>query len=245
MREPDFCQIPLPVRIYLADEHTAVRQLLSDHLSRDLRYCVVGETDLGDTMVEDCRNLRPQVLVFDLELLEHNGLGLIEEVRREVPEMAIIAFSSCCTPFVVRKLLEAGVLGIVEKRASLQMLEQAILTTAGGRALFSEGVAQLVTLLFSHPSDQRLPSVTPRELEVLHLIVRGMSTKEIAMRLGLSTRTAENHRHRLMIKLRARNAADVMRLAMQYGFVTKTPPSPAFSYERKETGIPFSRKVGA
>ena len=207
-----------PTTVYLAEDHVAIRELLVRHLAMLPGYRVVGETSDGTHVAEACRRLKPNVLVLDLGLPGLGGVEVAQIVTRESPRTKILVFTAHHSPAAVRQALEAGALGMVEKSAPFETLLQALEAVAVGRAFFGEAITQQMQRAFQTPAPgDSAEGLTPREREVLKLVAGGRSNKEVAEQLGISVKTAENHRHNLMTKLDAHNAADLTRAAFQFG----------------------------
>lgn len=221
-----------PLTLYLAEDHTAIRELLVSHLSMLKNYKVLGQGADGHQVLEDCRRLRPQVLLLDLGLPGLNGIDVARAVARELPQTAVLIFTSHHDSATVRNVMEAGVRGMVEKSAPMETLIKAIDTVGTGRAFFGDAVAQALHRSFVEPVATRSEDqLTPRERQVLQLVAEGRSNKEICAALGISIRTAENHRHNIMRKLDAHNGADLTRAAYRFGLLRQegdpkpeTPP---------------------
>ncbi len=216
-----------PVTVYLAEDHVAIRELLRNHLGMLPEYKVVGEAADGAVAVQECLRLKPQLLVLDLGLPGTSGLEILQQLRQAGSTARILIFSSHQDQAIVREALEAGALGMVEKSAPFNTLLKAIETVAAGRSFLGEAITQAVQRsLQRHALPEGAGALTPREREVLQQVAEGRSNKEVATRLGISLKTAENHRHRLMTKLKARNAADLTRIAFELGMIVpgERPP---------------------
>ncbi len=205
----------------------AIRGLLRNHLEMLPDYQVVGEAADGSVAVRECLRLKPGLLVLDLGLPGTSGLEVIGQIRQAGATTRILVFSSHHEPAIVRKVLEAGATGMVEKSAPFETLLEAIATVAAGRSFFGATITQAVQQsLQKHALPKGADSLTPREHEVLQQVASGRSNKEVAIQLGISLKTAENHRHRLMAKLDARNAADLTRVAFELGLIVPTTRQP-------------------
>lgn len=206
--------------IYLADDHVAIREMLARCFRALPGYQVVGETNDGRRVLEDCLRLKPRLLILDLGLPGLHGIEVARALAKAMPELPILVFSSQDDPASVRQVLQAGARGIVEKTAPLETLLQAVESVGAGRAFFGETITQALQRSFVEPVATQAPDLlTVREREVLQLVAEGSSNKDVAARLGISVKTAENHRHNLMRKLAARNASDLTREAFRLGLV--------------------------
>jgi DNA-binding NarL/FixJ family response regulator len=209
-----------PLTIYLAEDHIAIRELLVAHLRMQPAYSVIGQTDDGRQVVEDCTRLKPRLLILDLGLPGLNGVEVARALTKAVPQTHILIFTSHHDAATVRQVLEAGARGMVEKSAPFDQLVKAIEAVSAGRAFFGDAVTASLQRSFSDPVATRtVDNLTTREREVLQLVAEGLSNKEISSRLGISVKTAENHRHNLMRKLGAHNGSDLTREAYRLGLL--------------------------
>lgn len=216
------------VTTYLAEDHVAIRELMRHHLELTPGYTVVGEASDGAVAVRECLRLKPRLLVLDLGLPGTSGLEVIRQLRQAGATTRILVFSSHQDPALVREALETGALGMVEKSAPFETLIRAIETVAAGRSFLGDAITQAVQRsLQKHAQPEGTGALTPREREVLQQVAAGRSNKEVAAQLGISLKTAENHRHRLMSKLSARNAADLTRVAYELGLIVPGSRPPA------------------
>jgi DNA-binding NarL/FixJ family response regulator len=207
-------------RIFLVEDHTALRELLARHLAESTCYEIVGQGATAGDLVERCAELRPHVLVLDLELSDGDGLEAIGAIRAASPDTQVLVFSALTDPATIRRALEAGACGFVEKTAPIETLDRAIAAVSLGQSFFGDQVLQtLPALVCGHPEPIQ-SELSPREREVLGLVANGHSSREIATQLGLSIRTIENHRSNIMHALGARNTADLTREALRLGLVT-------------------------
>lgn len=185
---------------------------------------VVGEASDGRQVVDACVQLKPDLVLLDIDLPGLNGIAVARALTTAVPTTHVLIFTSHYDAATMRQVLEAGAKGIVEKSGSLDSLLKAIETVGNGGAYFTERVTEAVHQFFLNPATARTQSaLTAREMEILQLVAEGNSTKEIAARLGISAKTAGNHRYALMRKLDAHNLADLTREAFRLG-VVRTPP---------------------
>lgn len=211
------------VRVYIAEDHSALRQLLATHLAASACYEVVGQTDRGWEAILACQQLRPQVLILDLDLPDENGLEVLTAVRAQTPGTQILVFSALTDPGTVRRALERGAAGFVEKTAGIDTLDRAIAAVSLGQTFFGDHILQTLPALLRGETASTDARLSPRECEVLALVANGHSSREIAAGLGLSIRTVENHRGNIMRALGARNTADLTREAMRLGLVSISP----------------------
>lgn len=206
------------LRVVLADDHTIVREGLRALLSADPQIEIVGEAANGREAVQLAEALRPDIVVMDLSMPELNGVDATQRVRSVSPRTQVVVLSMYATAAHVRPVLRAGARAYLLKGSGLSDLVRAIHAVSRGEAFFSPTVASLV--LEAEPES---PGLTTREREVLQLVGEGHSSAGIAERLGVSVKTVEGHRSRLMIKLHVTNVAGLVRAAVRLGLVDASP----------------------
>ena len=211
-----------PVRVLLAEDHTIVREGLRSLLDPHEGIEVVGEAETGTAAVARARELRPDVVVMDLNLPGIDGVEATKQIRAELPDTRVVVLSMHSTPEHVRPAIRAGAGGYLVKGSGLSDLIAAVKAVAAGNAFFSPEVAKIVLedSRGESKSSVRAPNeLTPREREVLQLVAEGKSSPEIAKFLGLSVKTIEGHRGRIMAKLDVHNVAGLVRHAVRIGLV--------------------------
>lgn len=215
----------MTLRVILADDQEIVRRgirLLLEREMPDLQ--IVGDASDGREAVRLARELRPDVAVLDLAMPVLNGLDAAREIRRHVPLTKTILLTGYAEDWRVMQALRAGINGYVVKTQPPGELAQAIQEVARGAVYVSPVVSRAVIDAFLAAAQSpaaRLPSerLTPRERQVLQLVAEGKTTKEIAAMLGVSVKTTESHRTRVMHKLGVRTAAALVRYAIREGLV--------------------------
>lgn len=206
------------VTVYLAEKLTAIREALVAYLKADARLKVLGQSGDGTHAVEECQRLKPMLLITDVDLPGLNGITICQKLAETTTKVLI--FSAHCDIGAVRQLVEAGALGVVEKTGNIDTLMRAIEATGSGQAFFGEHVTQLLQqYLRDFRAPQAVDNLSVREREVLQSIAEGRSNKQVAAQLGISAKTVEHHRFRLMHKLCAHNSADLTREAFRLGVV--------------------------
>jgi two-component system nitrate/nitrite response regulator NarL len=210
------------IRVLLADDHPVVRRGVAACLGQLPQLEIVGEASDGQDALRKIKDLKPDVLLTDIDMPELSGLALTEILRREQPQVKVLILSMHRHNEYVLRILHSGARGYVLKDAPTSELVQAIETVQRGETFFSPDVARLALNQFVRgPGDG--PStmmLTSREREVLGQIAEGLSNKEIASRLGVGVRTVETHRERLMRKLNIHSVAGLTRFAIAKGLVT-------------------------
>jgi DNA-binding NarL/FixJ family response regulator len=215
--------MPRKLRIYLADDHAIVREGLRSLVDRQPDMEVIGEAGGGRTALEQVKEFRPDIVVMDISMPELTGTAATERLTVEAPDVKVLALTVHEDQSYIRQLLQAGARGYILKRAAATELVHALRTVASGGLYLDPTLAQKVVGGFLHrPSGRGMPQggdLSERELEVLRLIARGHSNKEIAARLDLSVKTVETYKARSMEKLGLENRAAIVAYAAQRGWL--------------------------
>ncbi|HUI43832.1 MAG TPA: response regulator transcription factor [Terriglobia bacterium] len=217
-----------PIRVFLAEDHSLVRQGFRRMLEDDARLVVVGEASTGLSAVADCARLKPDVVVMDISMPELGGLEATAEVLKANPDVRVLILSMYSNPAYVRKAFEAGAKGYILKDALDVDLAQAVMVVAQGGAYMSPAISSLMidnlkTGALQAGGDS-YDTLTLREKEVLQLIAEGKSNKEIAGLLGISPNTVAVHRAHLMDRLGVHRTAELVLYAVQKGIVQPKEP---------------------
>jgi len=208
-----------PGGLLLVEDHQAIRELIRETLGARLGLRILEAGDMLEALAL-ARRHRPRLAIVDIGLPGANGIELIRRVRRESPETRTLVFSSMRNHQVVRGVMQAGANGFVEKSEPLGTLRQAAQAVLTGRSWFSESFhRQLAESLAQPTGENALITLTPREREVLLLVAQSHSSKEVSARLGVSLKTAENHRNNLMRKLGLHDTAALVRMAIRHRIV--------------------------
>lgn len=201
-----------PIRVLIVDDHDMLREGLSTFLRAFPDMRLVGEAANGAEAVQRCRELAPDVVLMDLIMPEMDGVAAIRAINAAPSRPAIIALSSFGEEQLVRAALEAGARSYLLKNVSAESLAEAIrLARAGISSLSPEASGALA----GRP--EPTPELTPREREILRLLIDGDTNAEIAARLGLSLYTVKNHVRNLLGKLGVSSRTEAVSLALQRG----------------------------
>ena len=212
----------MTVRVLIADDHTLVRESLVGLLQADGDVQVVAQAANGHEAVEKALQFQPDVVVTDLSMSGLGGLEVIRRLREALPGARILVLTMHQEDEYVLQAVRAGASGYLVKDAASSELLAAVRALHAGRAHFGPQAARALAERLQHPErqlDDPYGSLTGREREVLHLVAEGMTTKEIARRLSIEVKTAENHRGRVLSKLGLRNTAEVVRYAIGKGLL--------------------------
>ena len=210
------------MRVLLADDHTMVRESLVGLLQAEGDVQVVAQAANGIEAVEQALETRPDVVVTDLSMGVLNGLEVIRRLREALPGTRVLVLTMHQEDEYVLQAVRAGASGYLVKDSAPAELLAAVRTLHAGRAYFGPQAARALAEQLQHPErmvDDPYGTLTAREREVLHLIAEGMTTKEVARRLSIGVKTAENHRGRVLAKLGLRNTAEVVLYAIGKGLL--------------------------
>jgi two-component system response regulator NreC len=214
--------MPETIKILVADDHTLMRSGLKLLLEGESDFEVVGEATTGEEATSLCSQLQPDVVLMDIGMPEMNGLEATRLIKEENPGIYILVLTMHRSEEYFFQMLEAGASGYVLKGAETSELIHAIRAVAQGDVFLYPSMARrlvqeyLARLEVTPSSD---PSLTPREREILQLIVGGYSGKEIAEKLVISPSTVHSHSTNLMAKLNLNTRHELVRYARDHGLL--------------------------
>lgn len=210
------------IRVLVADDHTIVRQGIVS-LLRDSGVCeVVAEAANGLEAVEKAMAVRPAVALIDITMPRLNGLEVVRRIRQALPDTRVLVLTVHDDEEYVLPIVRAGATGYLLKNAAATELVEAVQTLNRGKAYFGPEAARVMAEQLRNPGEAQADPyqrLTPREREVFHLVVEGKASKEVSRLLGISVKTAENHRARLMEKLTVHNTAELVKYAARKGLL--------------------------
>ena len=210
------------LRVVIADDHTVVRQGIRAVLEEVDGLEVVAEAGDGDEALALVLELEPDVVVLDVTMPGRTGLEVTRELRERALDVRILVLSMHDDPEYVLQAVRAGADGYVLKDVAPSELRDAVRAVHDGREYFTARVTEQLGVglrqeIVAEQFRARLGSLTNRETEVLLLIAEGLTNRQIGERLGISSRTVETHRERLMGKLRIRSVAGLTRFVVEHG----------------------------
>lgn len=209
------------IRVLLVDDHAVVRQGLKMFLALDPDLVVVGEAANGAQALDQVASLRPDVVLMDIKMPVMDGLTAIRRIRGAYPDTEVIAVTSVLEDTAIIDAVRAGAIGYLLKDTEADELCRAIKAAAAGQVqLAPQAAARLVREVRAPDSPEQL---SPRELEVLRLIARGCSNREIAQDLVISEKTVKTHASSILSKLGLASRTQAALYAMRLGLVEQGP----------------------
>lgn len=213
------------LRILLVDDHAIVREGLKRLIAGQPDIEIVGEASDGHEAIAAVTTLQPDVVMMDVSMPGLSGVDATRELVRICPRIRILALTVHEDEAYAREFLQAGAAGYLLKRAPTDELIRAIRAVADGQIYLDPRIANRIVSTLIEP--QRLTTaatveLSDREKEVMRLIALGYANKEIAARLDLSVKTVETYKSRSMEKLGLRSRVDIVRLAMERGWLTQS-----------------------
>ena len=204
------------IRVLICDDHTLVRAGLRRLVDSFEGIEVVGEASSADEVVQRARQMLPDVVLLDVSMPGRSGFDALAELRQNQPDTAVVIMSMHDDSLHVREAMQRGASGFVVKEAAPAELEVAIRAAAAGRTFLSP---QVFASQLQQPGMRRslgdIDRLSRRQREILDALGAGRTTKQIAADLGLSVKTVETHRSRMMETLGCRNSVELLRMAMR------------------------------
>lgn len=207
-----------PLRILLADDHAIFRQGVRSLLERE-GFEIVAEAGDGQEAIRLAKEASPDVAILDLAMPGINGTDAAPKIADVSPQTRMILLTMYSEEPCIASALQAGMMGYVLKSQSATDLVQAIREVVAGGMYLSPGVSQSIARAYLNKHDSSASSLTSRESQVLRLVAEGKTTREVAESLGISVKTAESHRTRIMGKLDIHDTAGLVRYAIRQGVI--------------------------
>ena len=219
------------LRILIADDHGLVRRGARAVLRSRRGWRVVGEATNGREAVQKAIELKPDVAVVDIGMPELDGIEVTRQMREAIPDIKVLVLSMHESDQMVRRALEAGACGYLLKSDLTECLTKGVKAVAQGKRFLTPKVSEIVLDGFlktkrGHQQGERAGArTTPREVEIIRLLAEGKSNKEIAALLGITVRTIETHRSKIMLKLGLHSLAELIHYAMRHKIISMPSPS--------------------
>lgn len=212
------------IKLMIVDDHQMIINGIIGLLNDVSHIKVIAQANNGQEALEKLHEVKPDILIVDVQMPVMNGFELTQHIKRLYPQIKILALSTYDEKSIVLKMLEAGAVGYILKNIKTDEFVNAIEEVAKGKEYFSNEML----LALSKPNAEEILNTTQtvmpsnlsaREVEVLQLIVQGLTNPQIADKLFISVKTVEGHRTNLMKKLDVHNVAGLIRYAMQHKLV--------------------------
>lgn len=208
-----------PIRVMLVDDHAMVRRGLATFLKVFDDLKLVGEAENGKAAIQLAAEVMPNVILMDMSMPEMDGASATHAIRKQFPQIQVIALTSFKEGKVIKKALEAGAIGYLLKDVSADDLVWAIRAAHAGRATLSPEAAQSLVETANLPPAPGL-DLTEREREVLALMIEGLNNTQIAGRLTVSPSTIKSHVSNILAKLGVASRTEAVTLALRHGIDT-------------------------
>lgn len=197
------------ISIILVDDHKLIRDSWSFILNSDPRFKVIGETSSGEEAVQIVQNLKPDIVLMDVNMAPVNGFDATRQITRFSPASKVIAVSMHTMPAYAKRMMQLGAMGYVTKNSSKDEMIKAIIEVSNGKKYICDEVKNILAQkeLEDEDSLADMNDLSRREIDIIKLIKEGMSSKEIALQLDISLKTVEVHRYNILKKLKLKNTA--------------------------------------
>lgn len=200
------------ITILIADDHTLIRETWAMILNNDNRYKVVAECGTGEDAITLASKHLPDVIIMDVSLPGMNGIQATEIINKKLPQCHILGISLHTQPSYAKKMMQKGALGYLTKSSSKEEMFLAINYVARGEKYICEEIKNILSEQMFNAEEVHtgLHELSTREMEIISYLKKGFSSKEIALDLGISTKTVEVHRYNILKKLNLKNTASLI-----------------------------------
>lgn len=208
------------LRILIADDHGLLRRGVRTILQAHRRWKIVGEAANGREALEKAIKLKPDVAVVDITMPELDGLEVTRQIRKSLPDTKVLVLTMHESEHMVRRAFDAGANGYILKSDILDFLPKAVRAITENKRFLTPRVCEILLEGFlnagNKPEEEKPPGprITPRELEIIRLLAEGKSNKELSTQLGITVRTVETHRSKIMLKLGLHSLAELIHYAI-------------------------------
>lgn len=205
------------IKVLIIDDHSIVRTGIKASLSKNPALTIVGEANDGQESLPMIKALKPDVVITDITMPHVSGLELLGQIKNENAAIKLIVFTMHEETEYLHASIERGADGFLLKTSDLAELSKAIESVYAGKCFYSEQLSNSITTVIRNKNSRTSQDVqlSPRELDVLNLIVAGQSNKMISSELCISDKTVAIHRSNIMRKVNAKNSADLVRKAIE------------------------------
>ncbi len=214
------------IEVMLVDDHQIIRDGIKQFLNEEANIKVIAEASNVEEALKQLNYLTPNVVITDLSMPGGNGLQLLNTVQAQYPEIKTIVLSQHLEEAYIKRAIETGVSGYLPKNISKYILVEAIQKVYEGETYFSDKISQILmgTMIRkvrkNHDEQEEQPAkLSPREKEVIKLIMEGLNSPQIAEKLFISHRTVESHRANIMQKLKVKNIIELVRFVLENDYL--------------------------
>ncbi|MEM1122310.1 MAG: response regulator transcription factor [Bacteroidota bacterium] len=212
------------IKILVADDHKVFREGIISILEEVEDITVIAEAGDGREVLDRLKEAQPDVILMDITMGDTSGIDTTKLVKKDYPQIKVLALSMHSESSYIVKMLEVGASGYLLKDAGKEEMETAIRVVAKGNTYYSQQVSSIIVQHLTNPNkmkeDKSNVPLTKREKEVLKLIADEYSNPEIAEKLFISIRTVDTHRRNLLEKLQVKNTAGLVKYAIKFGIVS-------------------------
>jgi DNA-binding NarL/FixJ family response regulator len=199
--------------VAIIEDQTLFRHMMVNLVKHSDDYEFVGEAENGMSGLQICTDHKPALVLLDLHLPDINGIELGKRILADSPKSQVLAITSLTDGYTTNSVFEAGFAGYLEKNQPLDILTEAMLTVAEGGFFFTQRLQENRRLIRNDPNAfQKI--LSPKEIDILRHVSKGLASTDIGEVMTLSKRTVENHRHRIMKKLRIKNSSSLIKFAI-------------------------------
>ena len=203
------------IRVLIVDDHSLVVDGLTSRLQRCGAIEVVGSATNGKEGINAARELKPDVVLMDINMPEMDGIVASEILAEEMSDLKLLVLSIHDDREYILDVARLGAKGYVLKSASAEEMVEAVKTVHDGGTHYSREIANILL----QREQQKVSTLTVREQTIITMLARGLSSKQMAGKLDISVRTVETHRRNIKQKLKIRNTAELVRYAIDYGLI--------------------------
>lgn len=212
----------MTIKIVVADDHQLFREGLVNLLESDDRIQVIGQAENGEIAIKKALELKPDILLTDIAMPNMNGMEATRNLKKQLPELKIIAVSMHSDRQFVKGMLTAGTDAYLLKNCTHQQLLDAVHSVYNGKKYLSEDITEMVISGYldgSGTNDDKYNQLSEREKEIFLLLAEGVSTREIGDKLFISVKTVGTHKQNILEKLELKNNSDIVKYALKKGLI--------------------------
>jgi len=207
-------------RIVIADHHPVIRKGIACMLKKSKDYSVVGKANNGDELFKSLKDLKPDILIMEIDMPQLNGINVLRSIKTDFPNLRVLIFSTHPEEIYALRSIKSGAAGYVPKTASTKIFLKALRQIAKGGIFLNEDLTSTFTSRNVGESSaiSRYKKLSSREIEVLNLLSSGKRNKDIANALDINEKTVSTYKTRLLKKLKVDNLADLINQSRMFQF---------------------------